>query len=59
METVSKWKGPGVNEKHCLVIRGFSDYADSDKSYYWQDYAAATAAAFARQFLLTIQLHVV
>lgn len=52
-------EGAGVNEKHCLVIRGISDCADSHKSYNWQDYAAATAAAFARQFLLTIQPHVV
>ncbi|KAG4439325.1 hypothetical protein IFR05_005200 [Cadophora sp. M221] len=38
-------------ETHCLVIRGISDYADSHKPYMWHNYAAATAAAFARQVL--------
>lgn len=38
-------------ETHCLVIRGISDYADSHKSYFWHNYAAATAAAFAREVL--------
>lgn len=40
-----------INDTHCLVIRGISDYADSHKNYLWQGYAAATAAAFARQVL--------
>ena len=40
-----------MNETHCLVIRGISDYADSHKSYLWHKYASATAAAFARQLL--------
>lgn len=31
----------------CLVIRGICDYADSHKNKIWQEYAAATAAAFA------------
>ncbi len=35
----------------CLVIRGISDYADSHKSRCWQGYAAATAAAFAKELL--------
>lgn len=38
-------------DTHCLVIRGISDYADSHKPYKWHNYAAATAAAFARQVL--------
>ncbi|CZR52868.1 uncharacterized protein PAC_02745 [Phialocephala subalpina] len=38
-------------ETHCLVIRGISDYADAHKGYKWHNYAAATAAAFARQLL--------
>ncbi|KAJ5379376.1 hypothetical protein N7509_012495 [Penicillium cosmopolitanum] len=29
----------------CLVIKGVCDYADSHKNKYWQNYAAATAAA--------------
>lgn len=33
----------------CLVIRGISDYADSHKNDIWQGYAAAVAAAFARE----------
>lgn len=41
---------------HCLVIRGISDYADTHKHYIWHDYAAATAAAFAREILHTLPL---
>lgn len=39
---------------HCLVIRGICDYADSHKNKKWQEYAAATAAAYARELLLEI-----
>ncbi|KAL4740562.1 hypothetical protein BDV11DRAFT_204202 [Aspergillus similis] len=35
----------------CLPIRGICDYADSHKSDGWQKYAAAVAAAYAREFL--------
>lgn len=35
----------------CLPIRGICDYSDSHKSKEWQKYAAATAAAYAREFL--------
>ena len=35
----------------CLVIRGICDYADSHKNKTWQPYAAAAAAAFARELL--------
>ncbi|KAL5343898.1 hypothetical protein BJX70DRAFT_393317 [Aspergillus crustosus] len=35
----------------CLVIRGISDYADSHKNDIWQGYAAATAAAYARELM--------
>jgi nucleoside phosphorylase len=35
----------------CLVIRGISDYADSHKNDRWQRYAAATAAAYAKELL--------
>ncbi|KAL2815197.1 hypothetical protein BJX63DRAFT_431016 [Aspergillus granulosus] len=34
-----------------LVIRGICDYADSHKSKVWQDYAAVTAAAYAKELL--------
>ena len=35
----------------CLVIRGISDYADSHKNKNWQRYAAAAAAAYAKELL--------
>lgn len=45
----------GVNiNSRCLVIRGISDYADSHKHDLWKFVAAGNAAAFAKQFLLTI-----
>lgn len=34
-----------------LSVRGICDYSDSHKSKEWQEYAAATAAAFAREFV--------
>jgi nucleoside phosphorylase len=38
----------------CLVIRGICDYADSHKNDRWQPYAAATAAAYAKELLSII-----
>ncbi|KAJ6052763.1 hypothetical protein N7460_003297 [Penicillium canescens] len=38
-----------LNDFPCMVIRGISDYCDSHKSDEWQGYAAAVAAAYARQ----------
>jgi nucleoside phosphorylase len=38
----------------CLVIRGICDYADSHKNERWQKYAAATAAAYAKELLYII-----
>ncbi|KAH8588547.1 hypothetical protein B0O99DRAFT_600681 [Bisporella sp. PMI_857] len=38
----------------CLVIRGICDYADSHKNKIWQPYAAATAAAYAKELLNVI-----
>ncbi|KAI8650194.1 hypothetical protein LRP88_14717 [Fusarium phalaenopsidis] len=35
----------------CLVVRGISDYADSHKNNQWQGYAAAVAAAYAKELL--------
>jgi nucleoside phosphorylase len=43
-----------MNSFPCLVIRGVCDYADSHKNKKWQPYAAGTAAAYAREVLLTI-----
>jgi hypothetical protein len=45
----------GVMEEHpCVVIRGICDYADSHKNKGWQNYAAATAAAYAKRLLSMI-----
>jgi nucleoside phosphorylase len=44
-----------MNNFPCLVIRGICDYADSGKSKDWQEYAAAVAAAFAKEFLEFVQ----
>ncbi|KAI6777781.1 uncharacterized protein J7T54_001390 [Emericellopsis cladophorae] len=38
----------------CLVIRGICDYADTHKNEEWQGYAAAVAAAFAKELLSVI-----
>ncbi|CAI7573585.1 unnamed protein product [Penicillium glandicola] len=40
-----------MNHFPCLVIRGICDYADSHKKDRWQPYAAATAAAYAKELL--------
>lgn len=41
----------GVGDLQFLTIRGISDYADSHKNKEWQPYAAAVAAAYARDLL--------
>jgi len=38
----------------CLVIRGICDYSDTHKNKNWQPYAAATAAAYAKELLEVI-----
>jgi nucleoside phosphorylase len=43
-----------MNDFPCLVIRGICDYADSHKNKKWQPYAAATAAACAKEILSVI-----
>jgi len=43
-----------MNSFPCLVIRGICDYADSHKNKRWQEYAAATAAAYAKELLHVI-----
>lgn len=40
-----------MNNYPCLVIRGICDYADSHKNKDWQGYAAAVAAAYAKELL--------
>jgi nucleoside phosphorylase len=44
----------------CLVIRGICDYSDSHKNKQWQEYAAATAAAYGKELLSVVHAsHVV
>jgi nucleoside phosphorylase len=43
-----------MNSFPCLVVRGICDYADSHKTKTWQPYAAATAAAYAKEVLSII-----
>ncbi|KAL0259731.1 hypothetical protein SLS55_005471 [Diplodia seriata] len=43
-----------MNSFPCLVVRGICDYADSHKNDRWQRYAAATAAAYAKELLLVV-----
>ncbi|KAJ6445212.1 eukaryotic translation initiation factor 3 subunit B [Purpureocillium lavendulum] len=38
----------------CLVVRGICDYSDSHKNKQWQEYAAAAAAAYAKELLSVI-----
>ncbi|BCS29352.1 uncharacterized protein APUU_70922A [Aspergillus puulaauensis] len=40
-----------MNAFPCLVVRGISDYCDGHKNDRWQRYAAATAAAYAKEVL--------
>jgi nucleoside phosphorylase len=40
-----------MNDFACLVIRGICDYCDTHKNDQWQRYAAATAAAYAKELL--------
>jgi hypothetical protein len=43
----------------CLVIRGICDYSDTHKNKKWQPYAAATAAAYAKELLGVVPLALV
>jgi nucleoside phosphorylase len=43
----------------CVVIRGICDYADSHKNKRWQKYAAAAAAAYAKELLCIIPANAV
>lgn len=43
-----------MDEYPCVVVRGICDYADSHKNKGWQNYAAATAAAYAKELLSRI-----
>ena len=43
-----------IDDFPCLVIRGICDYADTHKNKHWQAYAAATAAAYAKELLYVV-----
>jgi nucleoside phosphorylase len=43
-----------MDTDQCLVIRGICDYADSHSTKLWHGYAAAAAAAYAKEILLLI-----
>ena len=40
----------------CLVIRGIADYCDTHKNLEWHGFAAAAAAAYARQLIIHMPL---
>ncbi|KAK8150399.1 hypothetical protein G3M48_002140 [Beauveria asiatica] len=40
----------------CMIIRGISDYCDSHKNDVWHGYAAAVAAAYARQLFFHMSI---
>jgi len=50
-----------MNEFPCVVIRGICDYADAHKHKQWQGYAAAVAAAYAKEVINTLptSMHVI
>ncbi|KUM55675.1 hypothetical protein ACN42_g11571, partial [Penicillium freii] len=48
-----------MNDFPCIVIRGICDYADTGKEKTWQEYAAAMAAAYAKELLGCVQSSVV
>jgi nucleoside phosphorylase len=43
-----------MNVFPCVVIRGICDYADAHKHKQWQEYAAAVAAAYAKELINTL-----
>ncbi|KAK2765806.1 g-protein beta wd-40 repeats containing [Colletotrichum kahawae] len=45
----------GLQDFPCLIVRGICDYSDSHKNTKWQEYAAATAAAFTKELLSVIR----
>jgi nucleoside phosphorylase len=48
-----------MNDFPCLVVRGICDYADSHKNKEWQGYAAAVAAAYAKELLLVVPTDII
>ncbi|GKZ86034.1 hypothetical protein AnigIFM56816_000884 [Aspergillus niger] len=43
-----------MNYFPCLIVRGIADYSDNHKNDHWQRYAAAMAAAYAKDLLRVI-----
>ncbi|KAF5613029.1 heterokaryon incompatibility protein het-E-1, partial [Fusarium tjaetaba] len=43
-----------MNHFPCLIIRGICDYSDTHKNDEWQEFAAMTAAAYAKELLQKI-----
>ncbi|KEQ96337.1 hypothetical protein AUEXF2481DRAFT_38593 [Aureobasidium subglaciale EXF-2481] len=48
-----------MNDFPCLVVRGISDYCNSHKNDKWHGYAAAVAAANARELFSHMPVEVV
>ncbi|KAM0514400.1 hypothetical protein ACHAPE_006982 [Trichoderma viride] len=48
-----------MNDFPCLVVRGICDYADSAKNDDWQEYAAAVAAAYAKEIISGLRVYAV
>jgi nucleoside phosphorylase len=48
-----------MNDFPCLVIRGVSDYCDAHKNNIWHGYAAAVAAAYARELFFHMPINLV
>ncbi|KAL4945260.1 hypothetical protein BDV06DRAFT_45292 [Aspergillus oleicola] len=46
-----------MNDFQCIVIRGIADHCDSHKNDDWHGYAAAAAAAVAKETLMYIKPH--
>lgn len=47
-----------MDQLPCLVVRGICDYADTHKNKQWQDYTAATAAAYTKELLSVVPVAV-
>ncbi|KAK5681435.1 hypothetical protein LTS10_005965 [Elasticomyces elasticus] len=48
-----------MNSFPCLVVRGICDYADEHKNDDWQKYAAMVAAAYAKDYLQSVNAKLV
>lgn len=48
-----------MNEFPCVVIRGICGYADAHKNKKWQEYAAAVAAAYAKELITTLPVTII